>query len=183
MQPSTIPTAVSALRLILAPCVAAAVLAGQYWTALFLCLGAGITDFLDGYLARRLRAISRAGAYLDPISDKVLVSVTYVALGWTGDIPWWLVALVLSRDLLTLVAAVALHSFTGVKDFEPSNLGKLATGIHVVTLATVILNGAITGPVIQLAASSLIWLAGVCTLWSGVDYAVRGFRLALGRRN
>jgi len=183
MRPSVILFALSASRIVASPFVAAAVVTGRYLLALVLCAGAGVTDALDGYLARRWNATSRWGADLDSIGDKALVSVAYLSLGWTGDMPLWLVVLVFSRDVLILAAAMMLRRFAGVESFEHSLWGKIATQIHVLTLAMVMLRGAVSASGVALAASVLIWLAGAGTLWSGIDYAIRGARLACQSRN
>ncbi len=182
MSSKTILTALSASRLVIAPVVALTILAGRYRTALVLCLIGGITDALDGFLARRWRATSSAGANLDSFGDKALVSLTYLSLGWVGDVPWWLVVLALGRDLMILGGALALRRFAGVTEFKHSVWGKLATQINLVTLAVVLLNGAMPGPGLQRVTSGLILLAGAATLWSGIDYVFRGIRLAR-RRN
>jgi cardiolipin synthase len=180
MRAATIPNVLTVLRLVAAPWIAWAILDGAYWTAVAVLALAGATDALDGYLARRLRATSRAGAYLDPISDKILISVVYVCLAWAGDVPWWLVALVFGRDLLILAAAGAIRARTGIRDFPPSVWGKLATLIHIVTVGTVMLARASQTVWAQEPISVLIWVAGTATVWSGIDYAVRGARLVRG---
>jgi cardiolipin synthase len=183
MKPTTFLTALSASRLVLTPLVAFAVVTGRYWAALILCLAGGITDALDGYLARRWKATSNLGANLDAIGDKALVSVTYLSLGWADDVPWLLVALVFGRDLMILSGAAALSRFARVSEFRHSTWGKIATQIHVVTLGVVMLNGAMPGPTLARLASGLIWLAGAGTVISGVDYAIRGVRLAEAQRD
>ena len=183
MKSTTFLNALSASRLVLTPLVAFAVVTGRYWTALVLCLAGGITDALDGYLARRWNAMSNLGANLDAIGDKALVSVTYLSLGWTGDVPWLLVALVFGRDLMILSGVAALSRFAGVSEFRHATWGKIATQIHVVTLAMVMLNGAMPGPTMAGLASGLIWLAGAGTVISGIDYVFRGVRLARAQRD
>ncbi len=78
----------------LAPFVAADILEGYYRRAIALCFFAGLTDVIDGLLARKMGEATRTGAYLDPIADKILLSAIYVALGIARAIPWWMVAVV-----------------------------------------------------------------------------------------
>src|SRR5579883_2909018 len=101
--------------------------------ALALFAAAAVTDALDGALARRFGWTSTAGAYLDPIADKALLSGLYLTLAVTGDIPWWLVGLIFGRDLLILAAAGLALLFTRLRAFPPSLWGKVSTIFQVLT--------------------------------------------------
>lgn len=169
----TAPNFLTLLRLLLAPVVAATILHGQYGRAIALFFVAGITDAIDGLLARRLGQASRAGAYLDPIADKILLSAIYVSLGITQDIPWWMVALVFARDVLILGMAAYGLLFTSIRKFPPSVWGKVSTFFQIsAALVAMCAHAGIPAPV-QLA----LWLMVAATAWSGVHYLGRGFKL------
>ena len=161
---------VTLLRLILAPFVAADILHGNYGRAIILFFIAGLTDVLDGLLARRLGAGSRVGAYFDPIADKILLSVIYVALGLAHAIPWWMVAVVFGRDILILGMAAYGLLFTSVRKFPPSVWGKLSTFFQI--SAALVVMGDRDG--IPAPVSLAVWLMVAATVWSGVHYAWRG---------
>lgn len=171
MGSAAIPNALSAARAVLAPFIGWALLRGAYELAFALLVLAGVTDGLDGYLARRLHASSQAGAYLDPIADKVLVSVVVICLAWRGDLPWWLVALIFGRDVLILAGAAAMRAFAGLREFPPSLWGKVATALNVVTVGTVIFAGIGVWAWVDRLAAGLIWIAAAATVWSGLHYA------------
>ena len=100
--------------------------------ALFLL--AGFTDLADGYLARRFGWGSQLGSYLDPIADKLMMSSLFVVLAYSGIIPWWLVGIVLGRDLAILLGGLILMHFTRLRVFPPTVAGKLSTFVQIVTV-------------------------------------------------
>lgn len=166
-----IPNVISLARLCLVPIILAAILKGDYDGALIWLVIAGVSDGLDGFLARRLRASSRTGAYLDPIADKCLLSGVYLALGYNRVIPWWLTAVVLGRDALMLIFIGAAFLFTTVRDFPPTFWGKLSTAIQIVTGIAVLLEGASHFEPWQRALKNmLIGATMVATIWSAIDY-------------
>ncbi len=173
-----LPNLLTLVRLALAPFAVAALVAGDYRRAALLFLCAAATDGLDGYLARRFRWQTRAGAYLDPVADKVLLSATYLAFGIAGLAPWWLVGLVFGRDVLILLMVAAALLFTKYRDFPPSAWGKISTGIQVVAAAVMIASLAAPGLGLARAANALLWLVAAATAWSGFDYLRRAVRLA-----
>ncbi len=99
----TIPNALSLLRLVLVPVFAWLILAGHDGWALVVLATSGITDYLDGALARRWEQVSRVGQLLDPFADRLYILSTLLGLGWRGVIPWWLAALIIGRDVLLSV--------------------------------------------------------------------------------
>lgn len=161
---------VTLLRLILAPFVAADILHGHYGRAIILFFIAGLTDVLDGLLARRLGAGSRVGAYFDPIADKILLSVIYIALGLSHAIPWWMVEIVFGRDILILGMAAYGLLFTSVRKFPPSVWGKVSTFFQI--SAALVVMGDRDG--VPAPMSLALWLMVAATIWSGVHYAWRG---------
>jgi cardiolipin synthase len=111
--------------------------------ALWILIIAGLTDAFDGYLARRMDMQSRIGAYLDPIADKMLITVAYIALtipqGQEVVIPLWLTILALFRDFVIMLVAGVLYIVEGLREFPPSPLGKATTFAQVLTIAVVLL--------------------------------------------
>lgn len=169
----TFPNLFTGLRIVLAPFAVWAIAERQYLPALALFAVAAVTDGLDGWLARRLGCVSRAGAYLDPIADKLLLSAVYLALGFTRLAPWWLVGLVFGRDLLILAVAGVALAAGARRDFPPSLWGKISTLLQIVA-ATLLLSGAgMPGGFLESAAQVSVWLAAAATIWSGLHYLWR----------
>lgn len=144
---------------------------GHFDAALVAILVAGITDGLDGFLARRLRVSSRTGEMLDPIADKVLLSGAFVALWLNGSVEGWLAAIILGRDALILGAAgVALVLSKAPRRFPPSLWGKLSTIAQVALVVT--LAARIPEPVLGIVK----WTTAALTVGSFVHYASLFFR-------
>jgi len=161
-----LPNLFTLARLVLAPFVASDILHGRYDRALVLFFLAGVSDAIDGFLARRLRQSSRAGAYFDPLADKILLSVIYVALGIAHDVPWWMVAVVFSRDVLILAMAGYGLLFTSVRAFPPSIWGKISTFLQIA--AALVVMGAQAG--IPAPVQLALWLMVAGTVVSGLHY-------------
>jgi cardiolipin synthase len=130
-----------------------------------------ITDSLDGYLARKLHANSRLGAYLDPIADKLLLSGSFLVLALTGAIDRWIAIVVLGRDALILAGAGVLYLRKELREFPPSVWGKLSTFVQIlfVCFRVGVLDGIPVGPI----AISLQWAAAALAVASVADYARR----------
>ena len=170
---------VTLLRLILAPLVAADIVHGHYGRAIILTFAAGFTDVIDGYLARHFKDSTKVGAYFDPIADKIMLSLIYVALGVAGAMPWWMVAIVFGRD--TLILGMSLYGllFTSVRQFPPSVWGKLSTFFQIA--AALIVMGDRDGIPVPLTLALSLMVAA--TVWSGVHYAWRGITLLRANTN
>jgi len=175
----TVANFVTLLRLILAPIVAADILHGHYGRAIILTFAAGFTDVIDGYLARRFGDTTKVGAYFDPIADKIMLSLIYIALGAAGAMPWWMVAIVFGRDVLILLMSLYGLLFTSVRQFPPSVWGKLSTFFQIAA-ALVVMGDRDAIPVPVTLALSLMVAA---TVWSGVHYAWRGIALLRANTN
>ena len=106
--------------------------------ALAILVVAGITDGLDGLLARQLNQKTALGAYLDPIADKLLLSSSYFVLALKGEIGWWLAILVLGRDVLLLVACAVILLTVGYRPFPPSIWGKATTFFEIFLIVLVL---------------------------------------------
>ncbi|HPS79740.1 MAG TPA: CDP-alcohol phosphatidyltransferase family protein [Thermoanaerobaculaceae bacterium] len=175
LRPFTIPNGITLVRLALVPFFILAVLEGKFPLALGLFLAAGLSDGLDGWLARSLGMRSLLGSYLDPIADKALLVAAFVALTWPQPglvcIPLWLTVLALSRDFLIVLTALVLYLGADVRTFPPSIWAKSPTVIHIVTIALVLV--ANIWPVRELILLVCFYLALGLTLLSGVDYIRR----------
>ena len=169
---------VTLLRLILTPFVYLDIINGHYGRAIIVFFIAGFTDVIDGLLARRLGAPSRAGAYFDPIADKILLGAIYIALGIAHAIPWWMVAVVFGRDILILCMAAYGLLFTSIRKFPPSVWGKISTFFQI--SAALVIMGDRDG--IPAPVSLAIWLMLITTIWSGVHYTWRGILLLRASR-
>ncbi len=166
-----IPTLLSLARALVTPWIVIAVMHNRRSEALALCFAAGFSDFLDGFLARRFEWTSRTGAWLDGISDKILLSSLYIAFGVAGWVPAWLVKLVLGRDILILLMAALGLLLTPIKDFPPSIWGKLSTNIQILTAFLIL-----ASPESTLSAwmQPMIAICATVTAGSGFHYFVSG---------
>jgi cardiolipin synthase len=158
------------LRIALTPFVVLAILSSDYTRALLLCMLAGATDGVDGYLARRFDWKTRLGSYLDPIADKSMLVLVYLALGMAGAIPMWLMVLVLGRDVVILLMALGALAFTTIRDFPPSWWGKVSTTIQMCSAVAFMCARAWPVPFFQFFVPVGIVLTTLGTVWSGVHY-------------
>jgi cardiolipin synthase len=164
-------------RLLFAPFIAGAILDDRAREAFVLLVIAGFTDVIDGGLARRFGWSSAAGAYLDPIADKVLLSTVYVCLALHGGVPWWFVAVIFGRDLLILASSGVALAFTRLRRFSPTIWGKISTFLQIVTAGFLMGRDAFPTLTLDSITHALIWLAAVATLLSGIHYGWRGVRM------
>jgi cardiolipin synthase (CMP-forming) len=122
----TLPNALSALRLVGVPLFLWLLVSGHDGWALLVLMASGVTDYLDGKIARRYGLESRVGQLLDPIADRLYVLTTLLALAWRGAIPWWLVAVLLGREVFMGLVLGALRPY-GYTDLPVHFVGKAAT--------------------------------------------------------
>jgi cardiolipin synthase (CMP-forming) len=173
-----IPNLLSAGRLALAPFVAQAIVHGAYLRALAIFVVAGASDALDGMLARQFRWSTAVGAYLDPISDKVLLVAVYLSLGVAHLAPWWLVGIVFGRDAAILLVAGGALVLAGRRNFAPSVWGKISTFVQILTAIMLIAGPAFpSSSSLRFLGYPLVLLTAATTTWSGVHYAWTACRL------
>ena len=165
-----LPNLFTLARLVLAPFIASDILRGHYSRAIILLFAAGFTDVIDGFLARRLKASTPAGAYFDPIADKILLSVIYVSLGLAAAMPWWMVAVVFGRDILILAMAAYGLLLTSLRKFPPSVWGKISTFFQIA--AALVVMGDRAGIPAPVTLALCLMLVG--TIVSGLHYMWRG---------
>ena len=174
--PWTLPNFITLLRLAALPFFLLAIAEGRFGIALGLFVAAGISDGIDGFLARRFDMRSALGAYLDPIADKLLLMSSYVFLAipsYPGrvKVPVWLVVLVLSRDILLMLVGLLLILAFGHKRFRPSWAGKVTTVTLIVTVLFVLCANLWHWPdaIVQIGFGA----AATMTVLSGFDYLYR----------
>jgi len=169
MSLSWLPNAISILRIALIAPILILILQGSFGWALALFLLAGFSDGLDGYLAKRFDWHTRLGALLDPIADKLLVAGLFITLAYTQDIPVWLAAVVIVRDVVIVAGAAVYNFFVRPVEGEPTRVSKLNTALQLLFLLFVISRAGFGWPepiaLTVLGASVL-----VTVVISGVDY-------------
>ena len=131
------PNLLTMLRLFTLPFLVIEILDGHWRLAFLLLWIAGISDGLDGLLARKLGQHTKLGEYLDPIADKALLSTLFLVLTHVGVIPRYVTVLVFSRDLGILIISTLLYITNILRDFRPSWLGKASTAVQILTVLTV----------------------------------------------
>ncbi len=181
MRRSDIPNIITVLRICLVPPVVAALLQQEFSLALLLYLVAGISDGLDGYIAKRYHYESRLGSILDPLADKLLLVGTYLALTWLGLLPWWLVLAVVLRDLLIVAGAAAYHVFIGPYAMEPTLISKLNTVMQIALGLAVVAAHSLL-PLPDWLLHWLVFATLGTTVVSGADYVWIWGRRALAAR-
>jgi cardiolipin synthase (CMP-forming) len=150
----TAPNLITLMRICLAPILVVAIWEGHFALGFYLFLGSGLTDALDGLLARVLKQQTVLGQYLDPVADKLLLSTLFLVLTHMGLISARVTVLVFGRDVGILVVAAILYAAVGRREFNPSLLGKANTFVQVSAVASVLLR--------QLTLAA--WVAGLCTI-------------------
>jgi cardiolipin synthase len=171
----TLANQLTLLRLALVPAFVILVLYGRMGWALAAFVAAGITDGLDGLIARWTNKRTALGAFLDPMADKLLLVSAFVVLslpgiGLVNRIPVWLTVLVISRDI-AIVATVAIVSLTlGPRTFPPSLYGKIATALYIVTVTVVLLFNVLQQR--SVVVDVAVWVSLAITLVSGFHYVV-----------
>lgn len=184
----TIPNLLSILRMALVPVFIIAVRYGEPKKALLIFLAAGITDALDGFIARIAKQQSLLGTYLDPIADKLLLTSAWVvlaipSLAQAAPVPLWVTILVISRDLLIVIVALVLYLALGVRKFPPTVISKVTTVVQVTTVVVVLIAGIAAKETARLAvaldflADFFIYLTAALTLASGLYYVYRSSSL------
>jgi len=135
----TAPNQLTLARLIFLPFVLIKIVEGHFKGALILFALAGVSDGLDGLLARRLKQQTLLGQYLDPIADKLLLSTVFLVLSIVHKIPWKFTVMVFSRDICILLVSAVLYAIAGLRDFRPSIFGKANTFAQLAAVVFVML--------------------------------------------
>jgi cardiolipin synthase (CMP-forming) len=169
----TIPNFITIGRFLMVPVVIWSLLNGQYPIAFACFLIAGISDGVDGFIARHFDQRSELGAWLDPAADKLLLVSVYILLGWLGELPNWLVVLVVSRDAM-IVGAIILSSVMGtIVEMKPLLVSKANTFMQIALAALVLAELALIGQ-LTVTREIMVYVTAFLTLASGIAY-VRGW--------
>jgi cardiolipin synthase len=168
----TAPNQLTLLRMMFLPFIVINLVGSHYSWALVLFVLAGLSDGLDGLLARTLKQQTTLGQYLDPIADKLLLSTMFLVLSILHKIPWKFTVLVFSRDISILCASAVLYAIAGLRDFRPSIFGKANTFAQVAAVFFVLL--------FEVDPSRWVWIARLTflratfafTIISGLHYVL-----------
>lgn len=168
------------LRMLLIPVFAICVIYEHMGAALLVFSIAGLTDLLDGVIARRTGQKTTLGAWLDPMADKLLLVTTFVVLTLpldhlTNRLPVWLTVLMISRDIGIVATVAIVNLAVGRRTFTPSLLGKFATATFVLTGVVTLYANYLGRPLVIVDVA--IWASLVITLLSGLHYIVHAARL------
>lgn len=141
------------------------------FTAAMLFSLAAITDYLDGYLARRHGLVSTFGKIMDPLADKLLVSSALIMMASYEWIPAWMVCIIIGRELA--VNGLRIIVVESRADVSASRLGKYKTGFQIASIIPLLMHYSYFGIDFHAIGTIFLWVAFVLTLWSGIDYFVR----------
>ena len=168
----TAPNQLTLLRLIFIPFIIINVIDNHYKWALILFVLAGLSDGLDGTLARALKQKTVLGQYLDPIADKLLLSSLFLVLSLLHKIPWRVTILVFSRDICIIAICGVLYATTALREFRPSTFGKVNTLAQIVALFFVLLRQINDDAWVALGRTIGLWATFAFTLISGIHYII-----------
>lgn len=174
-----IANALTVMRVLLVPVLVYLLLAGEHRAALWVFFAAGVSDALDGFIARQFNQFSRFGAILDPIADKSLIAATVLSLAWLGFLPLWLVAVVVVRDVVIFTGAVSYRVVVGPFDMEPTFPGKVCTFSQLALLVAVLVQAAgyldLAGtlPAAYAVVAAISVLSGLHYVWLWGRKAIR----------
>jgi cardiolipin synthase (CMP-forming) len=173
----TLPNALTVFRMVLIPIFVSLLFYQRFVLALVVFVLAGLTDGLDGVLARRFDQQSQLGTILDPIADKLMLVTAFVVLSMHGvfplpvpkhlPVPFWVSVTVISRDVFIIVGAAAINIMTGFRGFRPSRLGKTSTTVQIFAIGFIIFAARFPKgsgyylPTIYTTVAALAFLSGV----------------------
>ncbi|UOE44849.1 CDP-alcohol phosphatidyltransferase family protein [Agromyces larvae] len=174
----TIPNVLSMLRLALVPVFLVYLVLGDYVAALVVLVAASLSDLLDGFLARRLNQITRLGQLLDPAADRLYIFAALVGLAAGGLVPWWIVVVVVARDVFLVVLGIVLANH-GYGPLPVHQLGKVATFALFFGLPVIMLGLAVPAlePVTEPVGWAITLWGAFLYWWAGVIYAIETARV------
>lgn len=175
-QAINLPNIISILRFFITFYFIYAVYQGRMRLALYLFLIQGISDLLDGFIARVMNWKTELGAYLDPIADKTMLVAAFVMLYIVGIIPLWLTALVLGRDIVIAGGYLVLYRYANNIRPRPTIFGKITTVLQIATIVYVLWSWSIPGSTLKEYTPVLFIVTGLSTVISGTHYVIGGFK-------
>ncbi len=170
----TLPNFLTLLRILSVPLFLILLSAQRFGAAMVLFMAAGITDAIDGVLARLMDARSDLGAALDPLADKLFLVSSYVMLAWLGGIPVWLMILVMMRDVIILSGFLTIYFFSTPIEIAPTMLGKVNTCMEMITVTMALATLARPDMPMAVANQVACSITGATVAASGVHYVYRG---------
>jgi cardiolipin synthase (CMP-forming) len=165
------PNLLTLLRICMAPILVAAILERRFELGFILFIAAGLTDALDGILARVLHQRTVLGQYLDPVADKLLLSTLFLVLMHEGLMPVRVTVLVFGRDVCILLVAAILYAAAGRREFHPSIFGKANTAAQITAVAIVLLDQLTQALWVTALRAFALWATMILTVVSGLHYA------------
>ena len=180
-----IPNFLSLLRIILVPVFVIFLIHQEYNNALITFVIAGLTDVLDGTMARLLNSQTKLGSYLDPIADKLLLTTSFVTLAILGIIPSWLTVIVISRDFIILLGIAILSLMSINFEIKPAFIGKVTTALQIAAVFFSLLNKAVIHDLnynilkveLPVWILALFFLTASFSVASGLVYIARGIKI------
>jgi cardiolipin synthase len=166
-----IPNTITILRIMVVPVLVYLLLQGEYCASIWVLLGAGLSDALDGFIARRFNLCTDLGAVLDPLADKILIIASVLALAWGRLLPWWLAFVIAARDLIIIGGATAYYRRAGRLEMSPSIPSKLNTFVQICMVFLIL---GIASGMVKTAGwlPALFGCALFTTVFSGMHYIV-----------
>ena len=164
-----LPNIICVLRIALVWPIAAALAEREYPIALALFVVAGLSDGVDGYLAKRFNWASELGKLLDPLADKLLLVTVFVESAWLGLAPWWLTSAVVARDVLIALGALAFRLVVGPLRGRPTLSSKINTAMQLLYPVAMLVNAALNFPPREVL-DALAILVFMTTVFSGLNY-------------
>jgi cardiolipin synthase len=167
-----LPNIMTLIRIALIPFFIAFLLYHNYEYALYIFIFAGLSDALDGYLARKLRSFTEIGKLLDPIADKFLLTASFLVFTYLGLIPIWFTVTVLSRDLFIVIGWILMFLIWDTRAVQPSGTGKAAIALQMLLVGYTLLGKTLS---VELPLHEvLMWITVILTITSGSQYIYRG---------
>jgi len=172
-----IPNLITLLRIILVPVIVILRIQGSFYKALIVFIVAGLSDALDGFLARVLKQQTVLGAFLDPIADKALLASSFVTLSILHIIPSWLAVIVISRDFIILLGISVLSIMSITVEIRPAFISKVTTGLQLITILLALSVRCLPFDFNEMWLLTLYWVTALLTILSGLNYMLRGLEL------
>ena len=164
-----LPNLITVIRILLVPLFVILVVYHYELCALHIFIVAGLSDALDGFIARTWNLKTRVGTYLDPIADKLLLVSSFITLALLMKVPLWIMIIIISRDIILGITGLILLNFIDIRSYHirPSMLGKITTVLQILTVLLVLLGK--KGPLF----TTTLWITAFATVASGLHYVYR----------
>ena len=164
MKRENIPNILTILRMLLAIPIVYSLLIPHYELAFYLLIIAAVTDSIDGYIARQFQWSSRLGSMLDPLADKILMVSVFIVLAYVGEVPMWLLSMVLLREMVLITGTIVLHLAIGPYQIHPIIISKVNTFLQIFLTFILVFNKGF-------AMMPIIWVQGLMCLVFATTFA------------